>query len=191
MSYRDTRVYPFSLVLLSVRRAVLFYPFDFENEKKGKRKMKKILALVLTMSIVCVLMASCSVLDTLGISSWFGYDDTKEEVSVWDNAKYSSDTELGTGAKTVQVEVKAEGKSVTFTIHTDKEILGDALVEHGLVAGEQGAYGLYVKFVNGIEADYDKDQTYWALYKNGEYMMTGVDMTVFSDGEHYELSKEK
>ena len=52
-------------------------------------------------------------------------------------------------------------------------------------------YGLYVKFVNGIEADYDNDQTYWALYKSGEYMLTGVDTTVISDGEHYELSKEK
>lgn len=153
--------------------------------------MKKILALALTLGIVCLMLASCSILDTLGISDLFGKDNTEKEASLWDNAQYTSDTELGTGAKTVQVEVKAEGKSVTFTIHTDKEILGDVLLEHGLVAGEQGAYGLYIKFVNGIEADYDKDQTYWAFYKNGEYMMSGVDMTVFSDGDHYELSKEK
>ena len=157
--------------------------------------MKKILALALTLSIVCLMFASCSVLDAIGVSNWFGSDETKTEnkteASIWDNATYTSDTELGTGSKTVQVEVKAEGKSITFTIHTDKEILGDVLLEHGLIAGEEGAYGLYVKFVNGIEADYDKDKTYWAFYKNGEYMMTGVDMTAFSDGEHYELSKEK
>ena len=153
--------------------------------------MKKILALALTLSIVCLMFASCSLLDTFGISDLFGKDNTEKEVSLWDDAKYTSDTELGTGSKTVQVEVKAEGKSVTFTIHTDKEILGDVLLEHGLIAGEEGAYGLYVKFVNGIEADYDKDQTYWAFYKNGEYMMTGVDSTTFTSGDHYELVKEK
>ena len=153
--------------------------------------MKKILALALTLSIVCLMFASCSVLDTLGISGLLGIDNTEKEASLWDNAKYTSDTELGTGAKTAQVEVKAEGKSITFTIHTDKVTVGDALLEHGLIAGEEDMYGLYVKFVNGIEADYDKDKTYWAFYKNGEYMMTGVDMTAFSDGEHYELSKEK
>ena len=116
--------------------------------------------------------------------------NTVSKSGVWANATYLADKEFGTGAKTVQVEVKAEGQSVTFTIHTDKATLGEALLEHGLIVGEDGPYGLYVKFVNGIEADYDKDQTYWALYKSGVYMMTGVDTTNIADGEHYELSKE-
>ena len=59
-----------------------------------------------------------------------------------------------------------------------------------LIDGENGAYGLYIKLVNGIEADYDKDGTYWAFYKNGEMMMVGVDGAVIADGEHYELIKE-
>ena len=50
---------------------------------------------------------------------------------------------------------------------------------------------MYIKFVNGIEADYDKDKSYWAFYKNGEYMLSGVDTTAIADGEHYELVKEK
>ena len=74
-----------------------------------------------------------------------------------------------------------------FTIKTDKKILGDALLEHDLIAGEEGPYGLYVKKVNGITADYDKTQTYWALKKNGKDVMTGVDMTEITDGEHYEF----
>ncbi len=114
-----------------------------------------------------------------------------DDTGAWENAEYLKDTELGEGSKTVMVEVKADEQSVTFTINTDKEILGDALMEHGLVEGEEGAYGLYVKSVNGIVADYDADGTYWGFYKNGEYMMTGVDMTEISDGEHYELVREK
>ena len=106
---------------------------------------------------------------------------------LWEKATYLEDTAFGQGATTVQVEVKAEDKSVTFTIKTDKKTLGDALFEHGLIAGEGGAYGLYIKVVNGITADYDVDQSYWGFYKNGEYMMTGVDATEIADGEHYEL----
>ena len=112
---------------------------------------------------------------------------TSTETDVWSEAVYTEDTELGDGEKTVFVEVVAEEKSVTFTIHSDKETLGEALAEHNLIEGENGAYGLYVKKVNGITADYDKNQCYWGFNKNGEGMMTGVDGAVFNDGEHYEL----
>ena len=130
---------------------------------------------------------SCSFIGTQGNND---NSQAENQNGIWTNALYQNDTEIGEGAKTVQVEVKAGEKSVTFTIHTDKETLGDALLEHNLIAGEKGAYGLYVKLVNGIEADYDKDGTYWAFYKNGEMMMVGVDGAVIADGEHYELIKE-
>ena len=117
--------------------------------------------------------------------------DTVEKTGLWENATYRKDMEFGKGATTVQVEVKVEEQSVTFTLHTDKTILADALLEHDLVAGDEGAYGLYVKVVNGITADYDVDQSYWGFSKNGEYMMTGVDMTEFADGDQYELVRTK
>ena len=151
--------------------------------------MKRILSLILTLAMVCLLMASCSALETLG----FAKPGTNENVGgddnlgLWANATYTSDTELGTGAKTIEVEVKVEDKSVTFTIHTDKEILGDALLEHGLIAGDVGMYGLYVKTVNGMLADYDVNKSYWSFYKGGEMMMTGVDGESISGGEHYEI----
>ena len=113
--------------------------------------------------------------------------NTVNATGVWEKATYLKNAEFGKGATTVQVEVSAEEQSVTFTLHTDKTTLGDALLEHKLIAGEESAYGLYVKVVNGMTADYDVDQSYWAFYKDGEYMMTGVDGTEISDGEHYEL----
>ena len=117
--------------------------------------------------------------------------DTVEKTGVWENATYRKDTELGSGAKTVVVEVKAEDQLVTFTIKTDKDTVGAALLEHGLIAGEEGAYGLYVKQVNGITADYDVDQTYWSFYINGEYAMTGVDTTEITEGATYRLEYTK
>ena len=117
--------------------------------------------------------------------------NTVEKTGAWENATYLKDTELGKGEKTVEVEVVAEEQSVTFTIHTDKATLGEALLEHGLIAGEDGPFGLYVKTVNGILADYDVDGYYWGFYKNGEMMMVGVDSAAIADGEHYELKREK
>ena len=108
--------------------------------------------------------------------------------NVWEDAVYTEDTFFGTGAKTVSVRVVAEKKTVTFAIHTDKETLGEALLEHDLIAGDMGAYGLYVKTVNGMYADYNETKTYWALTKDGGYMSTGVDGTAIADGEKYELT---
>ena len=84
-----------------------------------------------------------------------------------------------------------EGNETKLTIHTDKTTVGEALLELGVIAGEDGQYGLYVKEVIGIEADYDKDGVYWAFYVNGEYAMTGVDQTEIVDGEAYAFKAEK
>lgn len=138
--------------------------------------MKKNLSLLVCLILVVVLSFSLS-----------ACGKTVTEADVWQEAMYTEDTELGSGEKTVLVEVVAEEKSVTFTIHSDKDTLGDALIEHNLIEGEKGAYGLYVKKVNGITADYDENQCYWGFNKNGEGMMTGVDGAKFKDGEHYEL----
>ena len=110
---------------------------------------------------------------------------------LWANATYLEDTSFGEGAKTVTVKVIVEGRSVTFTIKTDAKTLGEALLAHGLVAGDQGDFGLYIKYVNGIRADYDLDKRYWNFTKNGEYMMTGADMTEIADGECYEFTYAK
>ena len=86
------------------------------------------------------------------------------EQNLWESATYTQNQTFGEGKTTIEVEVKAEEKSVTFTINTDKENLADALLEHKLVDGDDSQYGLYIKKVNGILADYDVDKAYWGLY---------------------------
>lgn len=110
---------------------------------------------------------------------------------LWADATYRSDKTFGNGENTVTVVVKVEEQSVTFTIKTDKTIVGEALIEHELIAGDIGDYGLYVKSVNGIRADYDVDKAYWAFYIDGEYALTGVDMTPIEEGKTYELVYSK
>lgn len=99
---------------------------------------------------------------------------------------------LGDGSvKITVIVVDADGNETNFVVNTDKETVGDALLEQNLIEGEEGDYGLYVKTVNGITADYDTDQTYWAFYVNGEYASTGVDSTPVNEGDTYEFKVEK
>lgn len=104
----------------------------------------------------------------------------------------SNVTELGEGKVSFNFSVvDKSGNETKYLIHTDKTIVGDALLEHALIEGDAGDYGLYVKKVNGITADYDVDKTYWAFYINGEYAMSGVDATNVTEGENYTFKVEK
>ena len=120
---------------------------------------------------------------TTGVSTDVGTDvtSTDSDDSTEVEAKYTI---------TVTV-VDDKGVSTDFEIKTDAGNLGEALLEAKLVEGEMGDYGLYIKTVNGLRADYDLDGAYWALSKNGEYLMTGADKTSIADGEHYELTYTK
>ena len=136
-------------------------------------KTTKITISFLLMMMLCLCMASCG--------------GEVQNTDLWQNATYTEDTELGSGEKTLYVDVVAADKAIKLTIKTDKETVGDALLEHKLISGENGAYGIYVKTVNGIYADYDKTKSYWAFNKGGEYMQNGVDSEKFTDGAQYEL----
>lgn len=144
-----------------------------------KRTLKSIISSSLALALcVCALLsfASC---------------EKQAELDMWENANYSSQTTLGEGEKTFTLEVKAQEKTVAFTVKTDKATVGEALLDCGLITGEQGPYGMYIKEVNGIVADYDVDGTYWAFYINGEYAMTGVDTTEIAEGATYQLERTK
>lgn len=92
------------------------------------------------------------------------------------------------GAKTFTVTVVHRDETAkTFTYHTDQEYLGKALLDKGLIQGEDGPYGLYVTTVDGETADYDTDGGYWALYQGEEYAMQGIDQTPIADGDTFSL----
>ena len=114
-----------------------------------------------------------------------------EKTGLWEDAIYLENKMFGEGERVLKVEVSVQGQSITFTINTDMETVGEALLEHDLIAGESGAYGMYIKKVNGITADYDKDQSYWAFYIDGDYAMSGVDTTKIEDDSIYKLEYTK
>ncbi len=137
----------------------------------------KVTALICLLLVTVMLFAACNT-------------NKVDAEGRWADAVYLNDTEFGEGSKTVKVTVKAGDDEVTFTIHSDERYLGDALLEHGLIDGDKGEFGIYIKKVNGILADYDIDKTYWGFYKSGEMMMVGVSGAEFADGDSYELVLE-
>ena len=87
--------------------------------------------------------------------------------------------------------VDADGTETPFEVHTDKATVGEALLDCGLIAGDESDYGLYVKVVNGVTADYDTDGAYWSFYVDGEYAQSGVDTTNIEEGKTYTFKYEK
>lgn len=99
-------------------------------------------------------------------------------------------TEKGEGKTAFHFEVTdSDGKTTKFLVKTDKTIVGEALLDAGLIAGENGPYGLMVNSVNGISAIYEKDNAYWAFYTNGEYATKGVDQTEIDPTATYAFVK--
>ena len=100
--------------------------------------------------------------------------------------------ELGEGEKLIYFDVTfSDGSTASYAIHTDADTVGEALVGEDLIAGEDSQYGLYVKTVGGETLDWETDGMYWAFYENGEYAMTGVDLTEITDGSTYSFVATK
>lgn len=92
------------------------------------------------------------------------------------------------GAKSITVEVvHGDDTSKTFEYHTDREYLGEVFTDEDLVAGEEGAYGLFIQSVDGETAD-ESNQEWWCITKDQEKLNTSADQTPIADGDKYELT---
>ena len=150
---------------------------------KTNPKIKSLSSLLLCLMLTVAMAFSavgCSSEDSASTDSGESFLSAREETMV-----------LGEGQTTFSLlVVDQEGTEYTFQVHTDQETVGAALLEEGLIAGEEGAYGLYITSVLGMTADYEADQSYWAFYINGDYANTGVDTTTILAGDSYELRYE-
>ncbi|HCP71219.1 MAG TPA: hypothetical protein DIT87_04170 [Clostridiales bacterium] len=143
----------------------------------NKSSMKKLLSILL-----CIALIAALALSTVGCSK----NDSTASVS-----EASGVASMGEGeTKFLFDVVDPDGKESHFEIHTDEKTVGAALLSLGLIAGEDSDYGLYVKTVNGVTLDYDKDGKYWAFYVDGEYAATGVDSTDITAGATYTFKAE-
>lgn len=149
-----------------------------------KKRNTKSLSLFL-----CLLLTVAMTLSAIGCNN---NSNSGAVTSNETTAVSSGSNVLGEGkTKFTFTVVDKDGNETEFEIHTDKETVGQALQELNLIAGENSEYGLYVKIVNGITADYDTDKVYWAFYVNGTYATSGVDTTPVKEGDKYSFKVEK
>jgi hypothetical protein len=155
---------------------------------KGKRKMKTTIKLILTMLLAFVMIlsvVSCNgekTPETTPQQQENTPAGTVEATGLWATAKYLKDTTVGEGAKSVLVDIEADGKKVTLTLKTDKATLGEALFENGIINDAS-----FFDTANGIKADWNADKAYWGFYQGNDYMMVGVGDVNIEGGEHYRL----
>ena len=150
-----------------------------------KTQFKKALSM-----FVCTVLVAAIALLTFGCNS--NTPDTQQTAEPSTGETSAQATALGEGSKKFTFTVTdPDGKTSVFEINTDEETVGEALEQLGLIEGEEGTYGLYVKTVNGITVDYDKDGMYWAFYTDGEMATAGVDMTDIVAGAVYAFKAEK
>ena len=138
--------------------------------------------------ILCVVLLAAAALNMTGCSNSQTQAPTQTQLYTQSDTPHA----LGEGETTFPFAVADfDGKEVTFEISTDETVVGAALSELGLIAGEEGPYGLMVTHVNGVKLDYNEDKAYWAFYIDGEYAMTGVDQTKIQIGTAYAFRATK
>ena len=154
-----------------------------------KNGLNKLLALLLALVMVLSLAACGNKAQDNGTADKDAGAVTDTDNNTGDNgdAAAPQDSVVTDG----DVIVQLDGTAITFTVNTDKETVGEALLELGVVAGDTTEYGLYITTVNGVTLDYNTDGAYWAFYINGEYASTGVDATNIEAGAAYALKAEK
>lgn len=150
-----------------------------------KTKFKRILSIIL-----CIVIVAAISLFALGCTD---KNDTETDSAQTTVSNVSETPEvIGQGEKKFFfVAEDQEGKETKWEVHSDEYTVGKALMAEGIIEGEDGPYGLYVKTVNGITLDYDKDGLYWAFYENDEYALTGVDQTEITEGQTYAFRPQK
>ena len=141
-------------------------------EQKSTRK------LILVVSCILVILIAASVA---------AYAIWKDSTTTPPADPTSSTLSENPLSKSITVKVVVDGVTTTFTYETDSENLRGVLEGNGLIKGDESAYGLFVTEVNGVVADSSLRQ-WWKFTKNGTNIITGVDDTIISDGETYEIT---
>lgn len=96
------------------------------------------------------------------------------------------------GSKQVTVTIiHKDGTEKNLEYGTDLEFLSQLLLEKELVTGyESEEFGFTIESVDGVTADWSKDNAYWALYEGDEYATASAAGIVLVDGGVYKLIYE-
>lgn len=138
--------------------------------------MKKTIAIILALIAMLSLLTACAEQEI----------DPGEADLLWESATYKEDATVGEGEKTITVSFEALGKKITLTVKTNAENLGEALYSYSLINDPS-----FFDTANGIKADWNENQSWWAFYIGEEMAPYGVDSEIINDGNSYRLVYSK
>ncbi|MEE0808543.1 MAG: DUF4430 domain-containing protein [Acutalibacteraceae bacterium] len=149
-------------------------------------KTKKTLRTFSLSAVILVLIAAMALCMT-------ACNETKDDASSASTLTVTGTVkEIGEGATKFSLSITdGEGNEQKYNVSTDEKTVGAALLKLGVIEGDDGPYGLYIKKVNGITADYDTDGTYWSFYVDGAYASKSADQTEITAGAEYSFKVEK
>ena len=169
-------VFQIATVCEKVRMSPVFS--KIYSNRNGGFMQKKYICVLFLLIVLLISFCSCRGNTNNGL--------VKNDVNISSSAQ-----SIGEGKnKFTFIVADADGTQTVFYISTNKKFVGEALKEYKLIDGEEGQFGLYVKTVNSLTYDYDKDGKYWAFYVNDEYALSGVDKTEIKKGDSYMFKAE-
>ena len=107
---------------------------------------------------LCIVLIAVMALFTTGCSGNTETPDENSQEASSQTAETASEDEslavtavdIGEGNTTFTFTVTHnDGTQKIFNVSTDKATVGEALMDNGIIAGDDGQYGLYVKTVDG------------------------------------------
>lgn len=100
-------------------------------------------------------------------------------VGIWFVTRPDSDE----GLKTITVTIAhKDGTDNTYSWQTKATTLAEAMNEKNLLGEDNN--GIYLT-IDGETTDFDADQSWWCLYKNGESTNEGANTLVIADGDDF------
>ena len=147
-------------------------------------KNTKFLALALAAALAAGILTGCG-----GTASSAPASSAPASSAAASAAASSEAASEAASAAAIQVTFTVTGPDETSTAYTldaaEGETLADALLTAGLISEEEAAAG-FVTTVNGVAADWDKDQAWWCLVDGaGEMTAVGISDIQLADGDSY------
>ena len=163
------------------------------------KNKKTILALVALVAVIAILFGVYSatrpktraeVAQTTQKSTEQTQEQTQQTEEQTQQTEQTEPVESQPTADTVAITVivvHKDGTERVFELETAALYLGEVLLEEGIVEGEIGPYGLMISAADGEVADWNVDQSYWAIFIGEEYATTGADGIPVFGGDVYKL----
>ena len=142
---------------------------------------KTVILRLLSLLFVLVMFVGCS------NNQQYADESVSSAISSTATEYPKQNVKLGQGKYTFNLIINhPERMMKTYIIKTDKKIVGEALVDLGLITMGNDDYGLHIKTVDGITLDAEKDGKVWFLFIDANQAAAAM-QTEVSAAEQYFL----